>query len=192
MHKYREIVSKLQTKGVLFELGMSSSEIAEIEKLYDIYFPSELKGLYSVGLPVSSGFYNWRDVSVDNVECIKKTLKRPILGLQTELENDFGGDGFPHDDFWYDGWGDKPNNFNQAYKILLTHYNNAPKLIPIYGHRYMPFIQNSEEAPVFSIIGSDIIYYGENLISYLETEFKLREYNNDMKCQHIDFWSDLL
>lgn len=191
MDKYNEIVCKMQTKGVLFEQGMSSSEICEAEELYGISFPIELKRLYSVGLPVLNGFYNWRDKSIINVEHIKEALKRPILDLQAELREDFQDD-FPCDDFWCDNWGDRPNDFNEANEILLKHYNDAPKLIPIYLHRYMPFIENSTNTPVFSIMGSDIIHYGESLISYLEIEFKLKDYNNNMNCQYIDFWSDLL
>ena len=184
MDKYQEIVSKLKIKEVVFDLGISSTEIKKIEEFYDISFPAELKNLYFVGLPVSNGFYNWRDMSDINIERIKEVLKKPIIGLQSELQGDF----------WCDDWGDKPNDINEAYKILLTHYNNAPQLIPIYSHRYVPFIENNGNIPIFSIVGSDVIYYGENLISYLEIEFGLKKYSefNQINCQHITFWSDLI
>lgn len=150
MNKYQEIISKLKTKGIEFDSAMSSAEISKIEDLYGLAFPVELKLLFSVGLPVSKGSYNWRDVNMSNVQRIKEVLNLPIKGA------------------------------------------NAPKLIPIYAHRYIPFIPNSEETHVFSIMGSDIICYGENLISYLETEFKIKDYDNSMRCKYVDFWSDLL
>ena len=56
MVQYQEIVLKLKSKEVLFDRGMSLTEIEETEKLYDISFPVELKCLYSVGLPVSKVF----------------------------------------------------------------------------------------------------------------------------------------
>lgn len=192
MNEYQKIVSILQTKKITFEQGLSLSEIEEIEKFYNISFPIELKNLYSVGLPVSNGFYNWRNMSNDNVKQIKKVLQRPILDIQAELIRDYEDNNYYNDEIWCDKWGVRPNNINDACKILQAQYNQAPKLIPIYLHRYMPFISHSEETPVFSIMGSDIIYCGNNLISYLETEFKLKSYHNNMKCQHVDFWSDLL
>lgn len=59
----------------------------------------------------------------------------------------------------------------------MERYYKAPKLVPIYSHRYMPFITEDDNIPVFSIMQSDIIYYGENLISYLEVEFGFKKYN---------------
>ena len=71
--------------------------------------------------------------------------------------------------------------------------NMAPKLVPIFSHRYIPFIPNDLNIPIFSIVQSDIIYYGRNLISYLEVEFKLKQYNNnDITGKYIDFWSDFI
>ena len=192
MNKYQEVVSKLKTKGIEFDSALTLAEISSIEKAYNIIFPNELKHLFDVGLPISKGFYNWRDMNVANVEDIKYMLTRPILGLQGDLEDDYKSSSSSYSGFWCDTWGEKPNSFKEAQEVLLKHYACAPLLVPVYSHRYIPFIPDSEEVPVFSIMGSDIVYYGENLIAYLETEFKIRDYNNNMNCQYIDFWSDLL
>ena len=192
MNKYQEIVSKLATKGIEFDSAMSLEETNRIEKMYNITFPNELKQLFAVGLPISKGFYNWRNMSVANVENIKHMLTRPILGLQDELKDSFKSGVSPYNDFWCATWGEKPNSFNEAQEVLLKHYACAPPLIPVYSHRYIPFIPDSEEVPILSIMRSDIIYYGENLIDYLEIEFKIREYDNNMRCKYINFWSDLI
>ena len=185
MVQYQEIVLKLKSKEVLFDRGMSLTEIEETEKLYDISFPVELKCLYSVGLPVSKSFYNWRNTSKENVQRIKDILNMPIRGLISDLEIN---------NFWCDDWGEKPTDIRDAKSILLERYNKAPHMLPIYAHRYMPFIPNETDIPVFSIMQSDIIYYGVNLISYLEIEFGFRQYNElaQANFRHVDFWSDLL
>ena len=185
MDKYKDIISKLKEKDVVINHGMSAQEMIEIEKFYNISFPVELKNLYSVGVPISNGFYNWRDMSSKNTKIIKNALKMPIKGLQSDLENG---------DFWCENWGLQPDNIEEAQRVLLKHYNNAPKVIPIYSHRYMPFIPENTNIPVFSIMGSDIIYYGTNLISYLDVEFGSKQYKDIMQAnfQHVDFWSDLL
>lgn len=185
MNKYQSIISKLEKIGIVFDSKLSDSEIIKIEKLYGIYFPSELKHLFSIALPISDGFYNWRDTSEDNIKKIKKALESSITGLQSDLDNN---------DFWCEDWGDKPIDINVAQNILLQHYSKAPILIPIFSHRYIPFVGQFMTSPVFSIYGSDIIYYGENLISYLEVEFGFRKYAemDTSELTHIDFWSDIM
>jgi len=185
MDKYKEIIQKLVIKGVLFDYGMTAHEITEIEKLYCISFPDELKILYSFGLPTSTGFYNWRDMSLDNIESIKNALEMPIKGLKLDLKNG---------EFWCENWGLQPIRTEEAQRVLLEHYSSAPKLIPIYSHRYMPFIPDNTNIPVLSVVQSDIIYYGTDLISYLEIEFDYKQHSDIIQAdfQYIEFWSDLL
>lgn len=185
MKKYQEIKLKLESKGIQFQQGMSPEEITDAEELFGISFPVELKRFYSVGLPVSKGFYNWRDKSEENIQCIKSVLDGPLHGLIFDLEN--------NDDFWCDDWGDKPKDINDAKRILIERYSNAPKMIPVFGHRYIPYIPNVNSFPVFSICQSDIIIYGKDLISYLEIEFGFRPYDEMLleSCPNIDFWSSL-
>jgi len=51
MDKYKDIMSKLREKGVVFDHVISVQEMTEIENFYSISFPAELKELYSLGLP---------------------------------------------------------------------------------------------------------------------------------------------
>lgn len=71
--------------------------------------------------------------------------------------------------------------------------NNAPTIIPIYGHRGMAAI-NVLNNPVFSIVDTDIIYYGYNIINYLEIEFGIKKYDsiNLRNITYIPFWFDLI
>ena len=43
--------------------------------------------------------------------------------------------------------------------------------VPIYGHRALAVFNDSKLSPVISIVGNDVIIYGENLVEYLEHEF---------------------
>lgn len=99
MDKYEEIISKLENNGVDFDDGMSPQEMVEIEKYYDLSFPIELKYLYRNKLPVSDGFYNWRDMSSKNTSLIRVALELPINNLILDLKNE---------DFWCDSWGLRP------------------------------------------------------------------------------------
>jgi hypothetical protein len=180
---YEKLIMKLKEKGIKFHEGLSSQEIKEIEKKYEILFTKELKKFYTIALPVSDGFYNWRNFNNENVRLIKQMLKNPADDLREYID----------EIYWCDDWGDEPDNVDEKNKILIKKIDSAPKLIPIYSHRYIACFE-SKQNPVFSIHGTDIIYYGENLESYLEIEFGYKQYS-EMKTEDIipvPFWSDLL
>lgn len=177
---YKQLINKLESKGVEFEIGLSNDEIKRIEEVFNIEFPKELKELYKIALPISKGFYNWRNFDDKNVKFINEVIKRPIKDIY-EL-----ADGV----YWCDEWGEEPNNESEKIRNLLK---KAPKLIPIYAHRYMPQV-NMKNIPIFSIHDTDIICYGENLSSYLKIEFGYKN-QSDIdyeKLNYIPFWSDLL
>ncbi|MDR2976083.1 MAG: hypothetical protein LBV19_02055 [Streptococcaceae bacterium] len=177
------MIEELKEQGIIFDKGLSSVEISTIEKKYDLIFPSEMKSLYRKALLISRGFYNWRDFSERNTQLIKQVLNRPtdsLLNNTSEID-------------WSESWGSEPANQMEREEVLREKIQSAPKLIPIYSHRYITSFQDREN-PVFSIVGSDIIYYGENLISYLEIEFgcKSRSDMDITKIEPVSFWSDLL
>lgn len=182
MKKYNDIIFKLKNKGIVFDRGFSTEEIKEIEKRYKINFPMELMQFYSIGLPVSDGFYDWRNDDENNVSRIKEALAMPLQGLLFDLE---------YSNFWCDDFGEKPENIEEARDVLTEHYKRAPQMIPIYSHRYMPFLPNVTNIPIFSIMQSDIIYYGADLVSYLEIEFGFRQHSEliQKNIRFIDFWS---
>ncbi len=89
-------------------------------------------------------------------------------------------------------WGKIKNNcIDWKKEQFLKKYNEAPRLIPVYNHRYMPNI-DKKRVPILSVVGSDIIVYGKDLQNYLEIEFELikKEQYNDNKYD-IEFWSEI-
>lgn len=67
-------------------------------------------------------------------------------------------------------------------------------MIPIYAHRYIPTTPLESGNPVFSIMQTDIIYYGTNLINYFCNEFNLDKKLYDQSQEtpkYIKFWSYL-
>ena len=76
-----------------------------------------------------------------------------------------------HNNFWFEDWKEKPENFEQQRKIVVRFYREYPKLIPIYSHRYIPTKPCLSGNPVFSVYQTDIIYYGYDLAQYFAHEF---------------------
>ena len=180
---YEDIVNQLRQKKVEFARGLSGEEFYWIEQEYEILFPEELKNFYKEALPISKGFYNWRDKCIENVMGIKRVMSIPFQGIvenSEEIE-------------WSEKWGEEPSDLNERKKIIGDMALMAPKLIPVFSHRYMASFR-CKNPPVFSVYGTDIIYFAKNIIDYFLIEFKIKENNiimND-EVSYIPFWSDLL
>lgn len=181
---YQEIIDKMKKKDVIFSSGLNETDLRKIQQIYEIMLPQELIEFYSLALPVSMGFYNWKDFSLSNIEHIKSAIKRPENDL-IELVDEI---------YWCDDWGEEPLDENEKAEIINDLLKKAPKLIPIFKHRYLPFYADNKSNPVFSIHGTDVIYYGDGLLSYLQIEFGLKNYNeiDYSMIPHVPFWSDLL
>ena len=94
---------------------------------------------------------------------------------------------------WNGDWGEMPASSGDIADFIRKKADAAPRLIPIYGHRYMPAAA-VENPPVFSICGLDVIIYGSDLETYFQAEFggKSVEAMDLKRLPHIPFWSDLL
>ena len=182
---YEEIIRKLKQAGVSFAEGLSVDEIRSIEGFYEIHFPRELILFYQEALPVSEGFYDWKNFSEANVKMIRERIRRPKRDLLDEDEM--------KDMEWKEVWGEEPTSQAEKEALLMRKINNAPTLVPVFKHRYIAN-QYKEDNPVLSIYGSDMIYYGENLSQYLLIEFGLKGQDDiDYKTiQSVDFWSDFI
>ena len=71
-------------------------------------------------------------------------------------------------------------------------FKSWPRLVPVFGHRYLVVDPCEPGNPVFSIMQTDIIYYGTNLGEYLTYEFLTpntdKVYTTPEK--HIPIWHD--
>lgn len=64
---YEDSIKLLKRQGVEFETGLTIEEITKIEDIYTIKFPKSLKEFLMMTLPISKGFFNWRNLDQDNV-----------------------------------------------------------------------------------------------------------------------------
>lgn len=180
---YEESIKLLKWQGVEFETGLTVEEIAKIEDIYKIKFPKSLKEFLMMALPISKGFFNWRNLDQDNVMFIKKIINRPTEDVD-ELAEEV---------YWCDDWGEEPENEIDIALIVRERLKSAPKLIPVYGHRYIPMIPE-DNPPIISIHDIDIIYYGQNLEDYFKVEFGGKEQGKiEFKnINPIPFWSEIM
>ncbi|MDA8692798.1 hypothetical protein N9L92_01960 [Saprospiraceae bacterium] len=181
------LIKKLNQKDVKIESGLNEDEINKIQNLFNLIFPPDLRMLYQKGLPIDDSFPNWRksiNQSTEEIKRINQKLDWPLEGMLFDIE---------HNSFWQDEWGAKNNDLESNSLLAKNYFQNYPKLIPIYSHRYIPSTPNEKDNPIFSVHQMDIIYYGMNLANYLSNEFdfKLDETFVELEnpAKEIKFWS---
>jgi len=163
--KWEKGLGRPMPHNISFARGLTCDEISSIEMRYNIHFPRSLRNFLMQALPVSEGFYNWRDSSAENIRYIKEAIARPMETLKESAEE----------------------------VELCEGWDKAPVLIPVYAHRYMPMVE-AENPPILSVHGTDIIYYGENLLDYLEVEFGTKQQRDIAfdRIQPVPFWSEIM
>lgn len=180
---YENSLYLLQMKGIEFEKGLTLDELKQIEKIYQIKFPSSLRDFLMMALPISKGFYNWRNMQDDNIQFIKKVINKPVSDIYNMAE----------EVYWCDDWGEEPKDEKIISEEVRERLKEAPKLLPIYAHRYMPMVLD-KNPPIISIHDIDIIYYGENLEDYFKIEFGMKAQDAIVvqNITPISFWSDIM
>jgi len=170
-------------------IGLTDTEIDEAEVKYDVKFSEEHRDFlrilhtldrkqvvereiseeeppydYIETIEVEDTFlYNWKSEDKADVEEIRNRLNWPYETVFQDVEGS--------NKFWLKSWGKKPDSVEEQKLIFGNWYEKAPKLVPLYGHRFIVNDFSKQENPILSVWGSDIIVYGWNLRHYLLHEF---------------------
>lgn len=175
------ILQLLRDARIELAPGLSESETARAEVVYGFRFPPDLRELLQAALPLGERFPDWR--TAPN-EFIDKMMEWPLNGILFDVE---------HNSFWLPGWGEKPTDLEAALEIARRAVANAPTLTPIFAHRFLPVEPCQSGNPVFSVMQTDIIYYGSDLLEYFQNEL-LRKYDlagYKTTIRKIQLWSSL-
>jgi hypothetical protein len=189
--------------------GLDEQEIVSSEQRYQVHFPPDyrlfLQMLHSVDRPMvgagfadgntmvprtTPSFYNWQT----NTTSIQAAYEWLVRGLVFDVQRN---------DLWLPSWGAKPSTLEKQETRVRDLVNAAPKLIPVFSHRYLLAEPCEAGNPVFSIYQSDMVIYGEDLHSYFLKEFgdllrEARPSHNDRgqirlePYRAIPFWGEIL
>ena len=161
--------------GLDWVVGYTQDELDAAQAKYDLVFPPDLVALLRERRPAIG--YDWRS---DEKE-IRERLAWPFEGLLFDVENNV---------LWWPEWGERPARAEDRADVLRSVVAQAPKLIPLISHRYLPAEPHEAGNPVFSVYQSDVIYYGANLADYFEREFGDPRRPLPEPIKRIRFWSD--
>jgi hypothetical protein len=90
-------------------------------------------------------------------------------------------------------WGKKPETLPAALDIVRQDFETWPRLLSIYGHRFLAAQPGRSGNPIFSIMQTDIICYGADLPHYLLNEFVDHDYalhTHAQTIRRIEIWND--
>jgi hypothetical protein len=89
--------------------------------------------------------------------------------------------------------GEEARNSARGLDIVRQDFETWPRLLPIYGHRFLAAQPCRSGNPIFSIMETDIICYGADLPHYLLNEFVDHDYalhTHTQTIRRIEIWSD--
>ncbi|MFE3262314.1 hypothetical protein [Nocardia sp. NPDC059229] len=167
--------------------GLTDSEFDTIESRYSFRFADDHRAFLAAGIPVDepgeSGWRGWPDWRRDDPEVLRARLAQPAEGVLFDVE---------HNGFWHPAWGDQPADPVRCLEIARRGLEDAPRLVPVFGHRFLPGIAGQSGHPVLSIVQTDAIYYGLDLSDYLRHEFLRQASDLDSAHATVPFWNYLL
>lgn len=164
---------------------LNDDEIAHVEATFGFEFADDHRAFLSAGLPRGDRWPDWRAADLT-------ALRHQLAWLRTGVLFDV-----EHSGFWDQRWGVRPASQREALALAHERLAEAPQMVPVYGHRYLPAGHGAHGHPVMSMYQTDIIYYGGNLADYISYEF------GDMRSiaktdrqgrprATVAFWSDLI
>jgi hypothetical protein len=130
----------------------------------------------------------WPDWRGGDPETLRQFLDGPVEGVLFDVE---------HNRFWHGDWGSKPDDRALALETARRRLADVPRMVPIYGHRYLPAGRGTFGHLVLSMWQTDIIYYGVDLADYIDREFGSRgDPSRGEDRRHpqatLEFWRDVI
>lgn len=159
-------------------MGYSQAELDEVQAKWGLRFPPDLIELLRQTRPLTEyrKSFDWLTSDADH---IRERLAWPFESYWRSIEIN---------DFWWPEWGERPTSTVDQKEKLRGFFARAPKLIPLVGIRYVPDEPHESGNPVFSVMASDIIHDGANLIHWMERNLEPHSKRPWPPIKDIRFW----
>jgi hypothetical protein len=178
------LTDALHQVGARLDPGFSRAELAAVEQAAGTVLPTELRLMLTLALPVGPP---WRDWRTDPSGLMATWRAYVTDGLVVDARHSF----------WHDLWGPRPATVAEREQVVRQQAAALPRLFPIFGHRALaidivPGFDSADGNPVFSVHQTDVIYYGNDLADWFNTEFgiPLPDWATH-RPRRVPFWSAL-
>jgi hypothetical protein len=185
--------------------GLPDAAIDAVERQWSVRFPPDyrlfLRHLHATDRPMAGAryvggtrlvsttwpsFYNW----LADADALRDAFDQLLEGILFDVE---------HNGIWRPAWGVKPTSREARAAVVCEQIRAAPRLVPVFGHRYLLAEPCRAGNPILSIVQTDGIIYGADLRRYLLAELAgLLGIEYPHRCavagariEEIPFWGDL-
>ncbi|MFI5527644.1 hypothetical protein ACIA8O_03705 [Kitasatospora sp. NPDC051853] len=158
--------------------GLSERELDAVEERFGFRFAADHRMFLRAGLPLGRSWPDWRDEEA--ADKLRGRLGWPVEGTLFDVG---------HNSFWHPLWGERPEESEEAVRIAEAFLADAPQLVPVFSHRYLPGTPGEFGHPVLSVYQTDIIFYGADLADYLLREFTRQAPHSFHARATVPFWS---
>jgi hypothetical protein len=162
--------------------GLSPAEIASIEAQLGFRLPEDFAYLFQHLRDPGRVFFPWSNFKKQEYD---NSIREVLQGIEFDIDRN---------KFWMDRWGKRPPTLCAALDVARKDFETWPKLLPVSGHRFLAAEPCRSGNPIFSIVQTDIIYYGADLAHYLLNEFIDHDYvfhTHAQEIRKIRIWSYL-
>jgi hypothetical protein len=143
-------------------MGYSQIELDDVQAKWNFRFPPDLIELLRERRPLVNDpqCFDW---IAAEPKLIKYWFDWPFEGYWKTVQRR---------GIWWPEWGERPRRFGEQREKLRAIFADAPTLVPLVAHRFIPDEPSEPGNPVFSVFHSDIVHYGANLRDWLTREFR--------------------
>jgi len=172
---------RIKTPVIYGRGGMSAADVQHVEAELGFRLPKDFSYFLQNVQDPGSVLFPWAAFNIDKYN---ELIGWVLHGIEFDVE---------HNKEWLDRWGKRPRATHDALELARRDFSTWPKLLPIFGHRFLAAEPCREGNPVFSIMQTDIIYYGADLANYLEMEFLPSATSRAVdfsRIKQVPVWSD--
>lgn len=170
--------------------GLTEEEFSRIEAAYGFEFSVDHRAFLAAGLPIASPpedgatweqpWPDWRDADPEE---LRHQLDWPVREVLGDVERGS----------WHPALGPRPQDGEDPADVARRVLVGAPRLVPLYAHRFLPAGRDAFGHPVLSLWGFDIVCYSHDLAEYIDHEFGERDEDAPWNPQAtVPFWKDFL
>jgi hypothetical protein len=151
----------LRLSGADLAPGLTEAELDGLKDEWSLDLAPDHRLMLSIALPLGDKG-RWPDWRSGDREKLRSQVLSPVQGVLFDVAQNA---------FWHPAWPERPADMGQALQLASSELEAAPKLAPLYGHRYLPTVPPQAGNPVLSCVQTDIIYYGRDLLDWFKREF---------------------
>jgi hypothetical protein len=175
-----DVVERLENAGVRLDRGLTEADVKRVEKKFGFVFGADHRALLRTALPLGDAWLNWRHATPAK---IRERLQAPIESMIADVRTNGR---------WPAAWGDRPDDAAAAERLARERLAQAPVLVPLYGHCFLPAAPAPTGVPVFSVRPGAVRVHATDLLDYVDVEFgsATSPVNPPADALQLDFWSD--